>query len=646
MAIPSLTSGEKNIFETIYNSISDGIIILDSLGKIIQINDTMVKILQSSKEKLLNISYENLNLNTINEDNQKISLDEHPGILGIKNPHQHFCKVLGIVREKHDVAWFESSIKEVFNQDEISYFIVTFKDISEIKRMAVIQQHNEEYLYDILNSSRSIIILSDGKEIRHTNNTLFEYFIDVRNTQEFKEKYGCVCNTFINVHRKNYITEDDVENDSWIEKITESNDYKVAVELSEFIFYFSISASKVHQENKELYVITLTDITDLETYKNTLENRIKNELEKRMDQEKLMIQQSKMAAMGEMIGAIAHQWKQPLNAISLQAQTLQFAYEDGELDETYINRYEGKIEEKIRFMTDTINDFKNFFSPNKIKTTFGIRNSIEKVLEILKPQLVKKRIHVEVSGDDISIVKNENEFKQVLINIINNAKDAIVSLMEDDPSYKGFININVAEHFDRISIVIKDNGEGIKSQKVLDNIFKPHFTTKEEGTGIGLYISKLIIEESIGGKLSCKNHQDGLEFNIEVYKETRKIEKAILVVDDDVSITDNLHRIFRHQFQTCYKAYSANEAKLLLEDIDFDVVVTDLIMPDIDGFELISYAKKVAKTPTLFIAVSSYGDDLEVREKLELINIKCFDKPIDPSKIIEYIKVQENITKQ
>lgn len=233
-------------------------------------------------------------------------------------------------------------------------------------------------------------------------------------------------------------------------------------------------------------------------------------------QKELMFQQSKLAAMGEMIGNIAHQWRQPLNTLSLVVGNLEDAYEYGELTQESMRHSTGQIYTLINKMSTTIDDFRNFFSPEKKVQDFSPKKVIEETMGLLEAAFVHNKIVISFdSSEDVEIKGYKNEFSQVCMNIINNAKDALISNHIQSPS------IHITEEVTDASIIIriKDNGGGIP-EEIIGRIFEPYFTTKEngKGTGIGLYMSKTIIEEHMGGRLSVENDHEGAVFIITLPK--------------------------------------------------------------------------------------------------------------------------------
>ena len=233
-------------------------------------------------------------------------------------------------------------------------------------------------------------------------------------------------------------------------------------------------------------------------------------------QEKLLIGQSKMAAMGEMIDAIAHQWKQPLNVINIIASKLDMYMDmDMPLTNDMIKESTLEITDQVTHLTTTLDEFRSFLRPNKAKQLININDMIGSVILLLKDELSKQHIQTEIIGDkSLKITVVVNEFKHVFINIINNAKDAFIENNCEDRK----LIIEIKESIDMIIMTITDNAGGIPAN-VIDNIFNANVTTKEEGkgTGIGLYMSTQIVEKN-NGILSVENKDDGAMFTIKLNK--------------------------------------------------------------------------------------------------------------------------------
>lgn len=280
--------------------------------------------------------------------------------------------------------------------------------------------------------------------------------------------------------------------------------------------------TKITLENGEDGVMwSLVDITkekkardELMCLNEMLERKVETESAKMVEHERLMMQQSRMSAMGEMIGAIAHQWRQPLNALGLMIQDADMSYRYGEMDKTYFETFKQKSMEQISFMSKTIDDFRDFFKIDKELKNFPIIVKIKEVISLLKPQFASSDISITLREDcDCTVFGYPNEFMQVILNILNNGKDAIIETKKES----GLITITSLCQTGACIITIEDNGGGIP-KKAVEKIFDPYFTTKapDKGTGIGLYMAKTIIEKHMNGKISVTNGENGAIFAIEL----------------------------------------------------------------------------------------------------------------------------------
>ncbi|RXJ97633.1 histidine kinase [Arcobacter sp. CECT 8986] len=234
----------------------------------------------------------------------------------------------------------------------------------------------------------------------------------------------------------------------------------------------------------------------------TYQKKILKEIEINREKDNMMAQQSKMAAMGEMIANIAHQWRQPLSVISTAVTGLKFEKELGILEDKNFIRGMDSIHESVIHLSKTIDDFRNFFKPNKNKTIFNLKDVVDKTLKLLNSQFNINEIYFVKNIEDVKIHGLENELIQVLINILNNSRDELKKKPEDRFI---FIDIKKIDNNKKVKFYIKDTAGGI-SQNIIKSIFEPYFTTKgEEGTGIGLHMSKQIIETSFKGTIEVRN---------------------------------------------------------------------------------------------------------------------------------------------
>ncbi|MDN5062219.1 HAMP domain-containing sensor histidine kinase [Aliarcobacter butzleri] len=240
-----------------------------------------------------------------------------------------------------------------------------------------------------------------------------------------------------------------------------------------------------------------------------------NDLKKQNKEfEKMILQQSKFVKSGEMIANITHQFRQPLNNISYILINLKKRFESEKLDKIFFDKKVNQANEQVSFLSKTIDDFKEFYLQEKEKDDFLMKDSIQNALTILNPDLQKDNINLNLkfeTFEDIKIFGVKNELSQVILSLVSNSIDALKN--RHNPK----ISINVVSSSAEVIIEILDNAGGIKA-KNLKKIFEPYFSTKEEGTGIGLYLSKIIIEESFGGKLQVQNIKDGAKFSIFIEK--------------------------------------------------------------------------------------------------------------------------------
>lgn len=271
----------------------------------------------------------------------------------------------------------------------------------------------------------------------------------------------------------------------------------------------------------------------LQKFNLGLQEKIKGEIEKTRKMEQLLFEQKKFADMGQMINAIAHQWRQPLNNIGLIQQFLYDGFMNGDITNKEFKEYSDSLMDIVQNMSATIDDFRTFFTTKKAKERFNVIHAIRDFLKLTTAQLTSSNIkyfircsscgnkhlfdegslNFECENSYLNVIGHSGEFKQVLQNIVANAKDAFIEQHTDEPR----LEIYVYQKDKNVEIIFRDNGGGIMPD-ALPNIFDPYFTTKEEGkgTGIGLYISKVIIDEHFGGKLSAKNVGAGAEFTITI----------------------------------------------------------------------------------------------------------------------------------
>ena len=263
-----------------------------------------------------------------------------------------------------------------------------------------------------------------------------------------------------------------------------------------------------------------------------LEKEVEQKVESLRVKDQILFQQAKLASMGEMIANIAHQWRQPLGAISSTISVIKTKFLTNSFDFTtskgieecndYIDNKLSDVEEYLLTLSSTIDDFRNFFKPQKQAVSFNVKELIQKSIKLLSANLSTLDIKIVDNSKNIKIKTLKNELSQVLINLLNNAKDAIV---DNSSITKKLILLDTKVDNQNLIITIKDSGGGV-DESIIDRIFEPYFTTKgkRDGTGIGLYMSKEIVHKHLKGSLEVKNvtfvHDDesykGAEFKIKI----------------------------------------------------------------------------------------------------------------------------------
>ena len=267
---------------------------------------------------------------------------------------------------------------------------------------------------------------------------------------------------------------------------------------------------KVHQKTKKLREIN-----------NQLEEKIKKEVEENLKKDRLLSQQQKMVSMGQMIENIAHQWRQPLSLITTSVSGLKIKKMLGDLDDEFFNKTLDSVMNTSQYLSSTIDDFRYFFKPQREKEDFYLQNCCNRTIDLLHANFLEKNIKVICTIDDVKINGYETELIQVLINLLNNSKDALET-KEDEK----LIFIDILRKNDKAIIKIKDNAGGI-NEDILDKVFEPYFTTKHQaqGTGIGLYMCQEIVNKHMNGHIDITNTQ--FKYNEKIHKGTL----AVIVLD-------------------------------------------------------------------------------------------------------------------
>ncbi len=394
-------------------------------------------------------------------------------------------------------------LQTAYSELKISY------DTNELQKRAV-EASELKFRAIFNNAGVGILILNSHGKIINANSEIINmlgYSIDDLKELDIKSiTYECDLNRNLTLF-KNLV-------DGKIDKYSIEKRY---IKKDGSTVWCMVTISICNTEDKFI-IKMIKDITELKAYRDELEERVKVAIEEQRVQEQLLIQQSKLATMGEMISAIAHQWRQPLNAIAIIIQCLLDEYEDKELSEESFRDSVARAMEQIEFMSKTIDDFRNFFRPNSDNEMFNVCEVIESSMSIFKAQLQNNSIEVEIDKNNCEnsiLIGNKNQLRQVIINLMSNSIYAI----KHRKVLAGKIKIVLQNDENSLNIKIIDNGGGV-DDKTLERIFEPYFTTKPQGdgTGIGLYMTKIIVERNFKGIINAQNIKDGLEIDIRIPK--------------------------------------------------------------------------------------------------------------------------------
>ena len=440
----------------------------------------------------------------------------------IKEVKSFIVNIERVIEKKYGDNLFEKLKTHPELRDDINLYLSSFIT-SKVKNLFIVYKPDNEKFFRVL---------ADGslkERDRFTFNEKFEplittYWYKVLATKQpvfFKQKINDIWTTLlypvVKFNRVEYIIVVDFSTLPLTLINQNLQTLKSNLKMILFILIVSILILVVFlfydwKRQKEMEKL----IEELQILNDTLEEKVQEEIKKNKEKEKQLILQSRMALMGELLSMIAHQWRQPLNVISLIVSKYKLKAAVGNIDLNELNEAFLKIEDLIKHLSNTIDDFRKFYRKEDKLKNVEILDVVEQTLNIAKASLENKNIEVikEINCDR-QIKTYPNELKQVLLNIIRNAEDILVERKIEKPFIKIKSYYNNKEKLCIIEII--DNGGGIR-EDIIDKIFDPYFTTKDErnGTGLGLYMSKQIIEERLKGKIKAYNSENGAVFRIEL----------------------------------------------------------------------------------------------------------------------------------
>ena len=423
------------------------------------------------------------------------------------------CKILNSGLE---YKYIDHKAEYVTQESSKKYLLGSLYDITVMINNQMKLEEQMQYNKSVLNAQSSMIIVTNGEKSYEQNQNLLDFFM-CENIKDFEEKYGCICDTFI---QEEGFLQKEQNGQTWIDVLTTQRDVQHLVKIKDIynkIHVFDVVCSKERLKD-QFYVVTFNDITPLYWLQNNLELEVKNKTRELSRKDSIINEQSKLAQMGSMIANIAHQWKQPLSVISTTASGIGIRYKMGvNIDKQEIVQDMDDIVERVNYLADNINTFRNFLKDDKKYKNLVLQDEIQTALNISSLMLTDNGIELINNIDyknKIELMLVSGELPEVIINILNNAKDALIENFIENP----WVKLDMFRQDDKVTITIEDNGGGIP-ENIISKIFDEYFTTKpdNQGTGLGLHMSKRIIEESLGGHIYVHNTPNGAKFNIEFF---------------------------------------------------------------------------------------------------------------------------------
>ena len=511
-------------YQFLTRSISDGMLIVNS-GMIMDANNAACMLWRYEKDELINKSLSML----IPDAAQYI--DNASTVKGCSIPF------IGVRKDK---TQFNGALRvQAFDNLNKKTMVYIVKDLTEHIAVARIMEEQTDFTSVIFNTQPNMIAVFNDEHMLTRCNKLFLEFFGYDSIEEAIHNIGDISSRFIDGDDRHFITSRNKDNWFLLPIENPSIEYLVGIKNAHGKYnIFSLKSTLMENETNTFYVVSFSNITEIIERQRCLKDAnniissfnddMKSTIENNM---MTLAQYQKLATIGTMISFITHQWKQPLNAIGLIAQnTEDILTEDEEFERDDIIDMMQSIMNHIVFMSETMENFKNFFKPEDVNVPFNVVSSIKSIMSLLTPALKKSNIEVvynmSPAMENVRVFGFVNDLKQVIMNIIVNGKEAILTRKENEPDIKGqiVINIECVDNNERVIIAIMDNGTGL-TEETISKIFEMHYTTKgANGTGIGMYMAQMIIEK-MNGTLKVSNRKDVdkgalIEINMPVYKES------------------------------------------------------------------------------------------------------------------------------
>lgn len=419
-------------------------------------------------------------------------------------PKNQYNELMNRLNNKKDIVNLDmqnDDVKKILQELDIYHAELIAQNEELIEKEEKLIASNKEYELLFYDAPVAYLVIDKSFHIKKYNKRANEYF-----GLSFSLLDTIMLFSYINISYLEKIL-------TWISKEEFLNE---ALELEMKFARSQLKRFKVYgnyyPSNENTIILSFIDINEEYILKNDLKTQVDLKTDENLKQYHILQQQSKFAAMGEMIANIAHQWRQPLNVLSAHNLDISLKYKNNKLNDDVMNNFYNKTKTVVEKMSETIESFVDFFNPNKEKAHFKLIEVIDEVFNLLDNSFEKNQINIIVNCDEgISFKAYKSEFEQILLIILNNSRDSIIA-----NNIEGKISINIEKISNKyLQIEIIDNAGGV-NEKIIDRIFEPYFTTKSKnlGTGIGLYMSKMIVEESLNGTIALENFKDGVKTTI------------------------------------------------------------------------------------------------------------------------------------
>ena len=494
-------SESENRFRSYFNNSPESIVIMNDQGKFIEVNQAAMVSTGYGREEILNMYFPDVLPPEENEKARRafreLSVDRH---------HQNEFRI-----RKKDGGYLDVVINSYLSKD--NEYISFCQDVTDLKaKEHALKESEEKFVTLFYSTPVSVIILTlDDKKIIDVN-VAFEEVFGYRK-EEVVGRTSLEAGFVDSGDRRAFYDELEAKG------IAKSMRYRFVSKNGKHR-YGLVSGVKLSTAHQDFLVATITDVSNLKEAEDklsqlnqTLEERVRDEVEKNREKDLLMLKQSRLAAMGATIHNIAHQWRQPLNALGILIQNIRNHVSDPDFQTAYLANFERKTMDLVMHLSRTIDDFRNFFKIDRDKIEFKLKDVILQTVGIIEATYKNNYIRLDLKLDrDMSLMGYPNEYAQVLLNVLNNSKEAFVEKKVQEPR----VMIALDSNEEGCSVVrITDNAGGIP-EEIIHRVFDPYFTTKNTGTGIGLYMSKYIIEKRMNGKITLRNVPGGLEVKIEI----------------------------------------------------------------------------------------------------------------------------------